>query len=131
MKTPPEVLFERHASAQSKLDAIRRNVVAQFANPPESWRARVIREFVWPVRWHLAGMTAVWMLVALLHFERPSAPPALVTENKTPREFLVALIENRRQLAEMTDVAATDVAPAPQPFVPRRRSEVQPACAVV
>jgi hypothetical protein len=128
MKTPSEILLDRHASAQSKLDVIRRSVVAQFARPSQSWRERVI-----PLRWHLAGMAAVWTLVAFLHFERPPAPSALVAENNgsTPRDFLVALLENRRQLGEMIDSAVSEVPPPPQPFVPRRRSEFQTASAVV
>ena len=122
MKRPSEILLDRHASAQSKLNVIRRSVVAQFARPAQSWRERVI-----PLRWHLAGMTAVWLLVAVLQFERPSAPSTLVAENNssTPRDFLVALLENRRQLGEMIDCAVSEVPPIPQPFVPRRRSEFQ------
>ena len=128
MKTPSEILLDRHASAQSKLDAIRHSVVAQFARPSQSWRERVI-----PLRWHLAGMAAAWALVALLHFERPPVPSTLVAENNssTPRDFLVALLENRRQLGEMMDPAVSEAPPTPQPFVPRRRSELQSACAVV
>jgi hypothetical protein len=128
MKTPSEILFERHASAQPKLNGIRHSVVAQVAGTRPSWRERVIA-----LRWHLAGMTAVWVLVALLHFERPSASTTLVAKNSaaTPRQFLVALIENRRQLVEMIDPAQSENPPAPQPFVPRRRSESQPSYAVV
>ena len=128
MKTPSRILLDRHTSAQSKLDAIRHSVVAQLARPPQSWRERVI-----PLRWHLAGMAAVWALVALLHFERPPVPSTLVAESSgpTPRKFLVALLENRRQLVEMMDPAVSEVPPTPQPFVPRRRSELQAASAVV
>lgn len=128
MKTPSEILFERHASAQSKLNGIRQSVVAQVAGTRQTWRERVI-----PLRWHLAGMAAVWALAALLHFERPSPPSTLVAENSgsKPRDFLVALLENRRQLAEMMDSAVSEVPPTPQPFVPRRRSEFQVASAVV
>lgn len=128
MKTPSEILFERHASAQSKLNGIRHSVVGQVAGTRQSWRERVI-----PLRWHLAGMAAVWALVALLHFERPSAPSTLVAENNgsTPRDFLVALLENRRQLGEMIDSAVSEVPPPAHPFVPRRRGEFQTASAVV
>ena len=57
----------------------------------------------------------------------------LVAENNssTPRDFLVALLENRRQLGEMIDSAVSEVPPIPQPFVPRRRSESQPGHVVV
>ena len=128
MKTPSEILLDRHASAQSKLNVIRRSVVAQFARPTQSWRERIV-----PLRWHLAGMIAVWLLAAFLQFERPSAPPTLVAENNssTPRDFLVALLENRRQLGEMIDSAVSEAPPIQQPFVPRRRSESQPVHAVV
>jgi hypothetical protein len=127
MKTPSRILLDRHASAQSKLDVIRHSVVSQFARPSQSWRERVI-----PLRWHLAGMAAVWAFAAVLQLEGPSAPPTLVAEasGSTPRKFLVALLENRRQLVEMIEPAQSEVPPAAQPVVPRRRSELQPGCAV-
>ena len=128
MKTPSEILLDHHASAQSKLNVIRRSVVAQFARPTQSWRERII-----PLRWHLAGMTAIWLLAAVLQFERPSTPSTLVAENNssTPRDLLVALLENRRQLGEMVESAVSEVPPIQQPLVPRRRSESQPVHVVV
>src|SRR5258706_6434627 len=44
------------------------------------------REFFLPVRWHLAGMGALWMIAAILNIE-PSSSPATTAQNKaSPRE---------------------------------------------
>jgi hypothetical protein len=139
MKTPREVLLERHRSATTRLDAIRREVVAELTsrNEPEAkptMAARFLQEFLLPLRWHLAGMSALWVLAALLNME--SAPTASLTaqNNAPPPQVFAALVENRRQLADMINSPAVDVAapPAvPQPFVPRRRSARQPTSVVV
>src|SRR5258706_10746161 len=87
-------------------------------------------ELFLPVRWHLAGMGALWMITAILNTE-PSSTPAITAQNKTsPRELLMALRENRRQVAELINPPANEPAPPPEVFVPRRRSEVQLRTAV-
>jgi hypothetical protein len=130
VKTPREILLERHHSAEAKLDIIRQRLVAPEPRP-ESLRTRFIRDLLWPLRWHAAAMSALWLIAALLNVEQTS--PTIVAASElpsSPRQLFVALAENRRQLAEMIDTP-TDFRAAPQPFIPRRRSEIQPACAVV
>ena len=98
--------------------------------PKHSFSARMgiqrfWREFFLPVRWHLAGMGALWMIAAILNIE-PSSTRATTVQNKaSPRELLMALRENRRQVAELINPPTTEPAPPPEVFVPRRRSEVQ------
>ena len=86
---------------------------------------RFWRELLLPVRWHLAGMGALWMIAAFLNIE-PSAHPASIAQNKAaPRQLLMALRENRRQISELINPPATESDALPDPFVPRRRSEIQ------
>ena len=73
----------------------------------------------------LAALSAVWVVAALLNMESaPTSAPSLVQQNPAaPRQLLVALRENRRQLMELLD------APIQAPTVPGsltpRRSEVR------
>jgi hypothetical protein len=140
MKTPREVLLQRHQSVTPRLDAIRRNVVADVTTPrdrepQQAIVARFLREFLLPLRWHLAGMSALWLLAALLNVDRSStAPQTAKASSPSPQVLAAALFENRRQLAEMINSPADDAAtstPVPQPFIPRRRGAIQPSSVAV
>ena len=140
MKTPREILLQRHQSATPRLDAIRGDVVSDLMRPSERDTTpplgiRFLGEFLLPLRWHLAGMSALWLLATLLSVDRASTPPQ--TANASPPSSQVvatALFENRRQLAEMINSPVDDAAisiPVPQPFIPRRRSAIQPTSVTV
>jgi hypothetical protein len=139
MKTPREVLLQRHQSVTPRLDAIRQQVIADLTTAPErkverSIAARFLSEFLLPLRWHLAGMSALWLLAALLNTDRASTTPQTAKANSSPQVLAAALSENRRQLAEMINSPAEDAAtsaPVPQPFIPRRRSAIQPSSVAV
>jgi hypothetical protein len=137
MKTPREILLHRHRSVTSRLDAIRREVLAEFpvrTEPEANVGTSFLREFLLPLRWHLAAMSALWVFAALLNIESGS-PVSQTARNQSPSsQALVALFENRRQLAEMINSPSDDVAitaPVPPPFTPRRRSDIQPSSVAV
>jgi len=138
MKTPREVLLQRHQSVTPRLDAIRRETVAELTTGPDReaarpMMARFLQQFLLPLRWHLAGMSAVWLIAALLSIDRPSTAPQ-TAKTSSPQVLASALFENRRQLAEMIDSASDDAATStadPQPFIPRRRSAIQPSYVAV
>jgi hypothetical protein len=105
MKTPRELLFERHRHAQPKLDALRRETLAATTKPVQP--AMSLRDMLRSLRWHLAGMSALWALVLFLHLGTgsetsmiASIPPAKIPP---PQVVMAALRENRRQLFEMID----------------------------
>jgi len=126
MKTPREILLQRHQAVEPKLDAVRRNALAALARPglAQSWRT-----FVFSLRWHLAGMSAVWMAVLLLNLDSPPGPTAVIARDKIPtaRVILAALLENRRELLELTEMPAASEPAA----LPPRRSEIQTAIEIV
>lgn len=110
MKTPREILFQRHQSAEPKLDDIRETVVASVYDcrthsPAVTDRRYNWREFLISLRWHLAGMGAAWLIIVLLNLNighatnlasaipRAKIPPAQI--------ILAALRENRRELLEV------------------------------
>ena len=89
MKTPREVLLQRHQSAEGKLDLIRESVVSKTvstvtgakAGQGEGRRPSVTRivltawqELIWPSRYAWGGMAAVWLALFGLNreFKAPS-----------------------------------------------------------
>jgi hypothetical protein len=138
MKHPREILFERHRHAGPKLDAIRETTLANLATAPAppahpDDRAPLVRpsfrELFRSFRWHLAGLSAAWVLAALLNADpaQPEAPSLFTREAPPPRQLLTALRENRRQIAELLESPTTLSEPVPEPpaLVPKRRGGIQ------
>ena len=178
MKTPREILFERHRGAEARLDLVRQRALATLAKesnaqarsadfqsavsqvfnllarrlsrrpvhcaahkdegrPADSKSAiqqieNLSYERLWTmvlsIRWHLAGLSAIWLLVALLNIGRPDSAAQQTTEQTapSPRQLLASLRENRRQVLELIGAPAIEAAP-----VPRRRSEFQPTTLMI
>ena len=142
MKTPREVLFGQHQAAEPKLDAIREKVVAGLAPdapvhasrmpPVVPRRASALeagwRQFLWSLHWHLAGLSAAWLVVMTLNIDPTPAPTRGVARQDAPsqRQLLAALRENQRQLRELIGAPAAEPAPEPQQPAPSPRSQVQP-----
>jgi len=126
MKTPREILLQRHQAIELKLDAVRRNALAALERPglAQSWRA-----FVLSLRWHLAGMSAVWIAVLLLNLDSAPGSTVVIARDKIPpaRVILEALLKNRRELMELTEMPTASEPTA----LPPRRSEIQTAIEIV
>lgn len=118
MRTPKEILLQRHKAVEPKLNVIRQNAVATLDR--RDW-AKGWREFVFSMRWHLAGLSAVWMVVLVLNLDSFSAPVVRIAEDKIPpaRELFAALLKNRREIIELTEAPAASEPAA----LPPRRSE--------
>ena len=143
MKTLREVLFEKYQAAEPRLDAIREQVVADLAPdapvranrmpPVMPRRAPALeagwRQFLWSLRWHLAGLSAVWLVVLALSIDQSAAPTPEVARQDAPssRQLLAALRENQRQLRELSGAPAAESAPKPQKPAPLPRSQAQPS----
>ena len=111
MKTPRELLFERHRAAEPKLDALRQKTIATLAKAPalnsrtspsaprSSWR-----DLLLSLRWHLAGLSAAWLVVLVLNIDHSQAPSSVLAKQNipSPQQLLTALRENRRQVLELT-----------------------------
>ena len=98
-------------------------------SPGPAFRARW-RDTLYSLRWHLAGMSAAWLVVALLNFGPSPAPANIMSSQKdspSPRQLLMALRENRRQLLELIEPPVTEPAPPPRAPVPSPRSELRSA----
>ena len=141
MKTLREILFEKHQGAESKLDAIREQVVAGLlpdgnAEAPvrskrmaSDWHPETSawRQFLWSLRWHLAAVSAVWLVALLLNMDPTPDLTHGVARQDAPsqQQLLAALRENQRQLRELTAAPISELAPEPRERKPSPRSQIQ------
>ena len=140
MKTPRQVLCDQHRSAEPQLDAIRRRALASLVGPlsaparatPAAPGSNSLRPLLLSLRWHLSGLAAAWIMVAFLSLQGSPAPVSAAARQglPTPRQIVMALLENRRQVVEQIDLPPAEPAPASRPVVPRRRSELSHSTAV-
>jgi hypothetical protein len=111
MKTPRDILLQHHRSAQPELDAIRR--AALSGSEPTRPRA-TLRDVLRSFRWHLVGMSAVWLFVLLLHANSNRLPQMMASipsaKIPPPHAIMVSLRENRRRLSEMMEAHPADSA---------------------
>jgi hypothetical protein len=121
MKTPKEILLNRHEAMEPKLDAARKEALATLGPPAAttSWR-----EFLFSLRWHLAGLSVIWVAVLALNIDSGSGSPLANARDKIPSAHVLvaALVENRRELMEELTGSPP---PAPPAAVPPRRSEIR------
>lgn len=123
MKTPREILLRQHQAATPKLDAIRAAVAAEIATPGTPWL-----EWIRSLRWHLAALSAAWVVVMVLNIDHSPDAVAMIPRDKTPsaQQVWAALRENRRLLLEYSEIPSVE-----SPAAPARRSEMEPEQVVV
>jgi len=81
MKTPKEILFQHHQSVVPKLDALHDRALDGLRPPPKR-ETMTWWELLRSLRWHLAAMSAVWVVVGVLNFSSSSGP-GLVASGKS------------------------------------------------
>jgi hypothetical protein len=132
MKTPRELLLQRHAPANEKLDAIREEAVRVAADVNRrtaadrefTFAATILhalavpfRELIWPARRIWAGLVTVWVALAIFNFAQAGGREIMVAKSSVPAaEVRLAFQEQRRLLAEILGPP-----PAPVPAEPRHR----------
>jgi hypothetical protein len=138
MKTPREILLNRHRSAEPKLDAVREAALAnsfpgteQNAIQPAEIRApfaiRVAqvlwRELFLPCRGIWAGLAAVWMLILVLNMPAGEKHGRLARVTSPPdKQVLAVLREQREMLAQFVEPMIPS--PAIRPKTPGPRGEL-------
>jgi len=131
MKTPRDILFQRHAGADAKLNQIRRDVVVQIQPAPTArcqplpLRALVTlwRELVWPSRRVWGGIAAAWILMLAVNEAIHDGGPSRQAQASPPTtELLQAAQAQRRMLAELTDPGFARTLDRPRIERPRPQS---------
>jgi hypothetical protein len=121
MKTPRELLLNKHAAAEPKLDAITREVLRE--QQPDERTSRSWLDWLWPSPVAWGAVAAAWLVI--MGFNVASGETTLkshVIEAQRPPEMLQALHEQQKLFVELVMPARVDAEPA---RLPRPRSERQ------
>jgi hypothetical protein len=137
MRTPREILFQRHENAAQKLDAIRHEVIQELNNQgtkeqsrPASLVASLLDcskklwlELVWPSRRIWTGLAAVWILILAANvFLHENSP--VIAKSGPSSEMMMALKDQQNILAELlTDRSAPRDLERQKSFSPKPRTE--------
>ena len=146
MKTPREILFQRHQSAAPKLDAIRRevvNVAADVNRRKQTVReltfpatlANAIRlsflELVWPCRRIWTGLATAWVLIFIVNFSQRDNVSSVTGKTVRPGEMIMSLQAQQRWMNELfADRSPPPDADRPRNFTPKPRTEKFPNATV-
>src|SRR5262249_55557937 len=94
MKTLREILLEKHGVAEPKLDLVRKKALSTLGSG--ALAAKGDEDTNWlgwllSLRWHLAGLTAAWIVVGWLNAEKkaPAQNTHSMARNESPRYVLL------------------------------------------
>lgn len=130
MKTPREILFDRHRSVEPKLDSLRARAITELETKSRAESAgwlESLREMFRIPRMAWGGLAAAWLVIIALNFASRESDPARPAPQEAKRspETLLALREQKRLFSELVGVANEKLdAEAPR-FVPRPRSDLE------
>ena len=118
MKSPREILLQRHRNAEPDLDAIRRSVVRDLSAKPRTPAAPypfLLRDLFRLGRWQVGSLAGAWLLILLLNVDLPSgrSDTTVITEPQ-PAEVMLAIRENRQRVAQEFTETTTAI-PQSQP----------------
>jgi hypothetical protein len=136
MKTPREILFERHWAARPKLDAIRHEVVAKISHqgakaPSErinlaAWCLvgldKIWSELILPSRRIWAGLAAVWVLLLAVNLSQRDHSEVTMAETSTPAQMAASFQQQQELLAQLIGPNEPAVAEPQKKYVPRPSS---------
>ena len=136
MKTPREILLQRHHAAEPRLDTVRRAVVESLNNEgTKQLRTSLVslflgcsktvwRELIWPNRRTWAGFAAAWVVILSLNFYSADHAPKMARKEAPPSpELIIALREQRLELARLIEPSVAPAANRPKSPHPSPRSE--------
>jgi hypothetical protein len=136
MKTPREILLEQHRSAAPKLDAIRREVLAEKVTPARAggsgalaavwlnWPVVLWRELIWPCRRIWTGLAAVWVLLFIVDFSQRDNVSGVTGKPARSGEVIMSLQAQQRWMNEpLADRSAPPETDRSRNFAPKPRSE--------
>jgi hypothetical protein len=138
MKTPRELILERHQAAKAKLKAIRADdlaVCARSAAQPSPQRrrafnlstaaARFWQETFWPWRRAWTGMAAIWVFILAFTLASRETPRAASARPPRPDPEVLAVLQEQKEL--LTQLLGPGVPPLISHLrAPSPRSEADP-----
>jgi len=122
MKTPREILSERHRSAEPQLDAIRKAVVAEHIIAPQfkneqrrtintiSLASKLWMELILPARRFWFAMAGAWVVILVLNcFGGGGIETTGQTASAPAPDTLMAVKEQRHFMAQLLEPTASPV----------------------
>ena len=130
MKTPREILLNRHQAAKTDLDRIRREVVSGLSQgaPSRSGLSLMVAFHLWcPLigrhRRAWAGLAAVWVVILGLNFSGGKSATMSLANGPTPVQMREALRQKKLLLSELAGRSDGPVTEPRREFVPQPRSD--------
>ncbi len=129
MKTPREILLERHKNVAPKLDAIRCECVGQASSlsrnkMSETGKMPVLllvwRELIFPSRRIWTSLAAIWIFIFIVNFSMRDRSEVALAKIAAPSSQMI--LAQERLLAELTETEPRIAEPA-KTFSPRPSSE--------
>jgi hypothetical protein len=121
MKTPREILFNRHRAVAPKLDAIRHQIVDSKSRG-SNFAAVLWRELIFPSRRTWASLAAIWILIFVVNFSQRDYSPVAVAKSSPTPEMISSFRQQEKILAELIGQNELRVAEPPKTFLPRPSS---------
>jgi hypothetical protein len=128
MKSPRELLLEKHLKTTPALDAVRRRAmetlfVQEEPKPRLLWK--VWLELIMPYRRAWTGLAAIWLVVLGFSIASLDGSQPVYAQSKAPtRETIMVMREQMRELAELVKLVKNDEFVEPvEPTEPVRKSE--------
>jgi hypothetical protein len=133
MKTPREVILERHQAAEARLAALRAEDLAAEARGEGRLTVRLAGaaqrfwlEAIWPWRRVWAGVGAGWAVIFVMYFAAADAPETAAAHPSRPSPEAQAVLQQQEQL--LTQLLGVEALPTPaHPKAAGPRSEAEPA----
>jgi hypothetical protein len=123
MKTPRELLLDRHKSARPHLDQIRNQVVCKTGTTPPVFAWRAWRELILPARRAWICLAAGWVVILALNLTTGGDASVVANESGPMNpESVIALQRQERLMAQLIDEDTEPSLPAKTPEQ-RPRSE--------
>jgi hypothetical protein len=129
MRTPREILLEKHRHLEPRLEAIRRRVLQAEArrrdqeSAASAWLVTLWRQLVLPCPRAWAGMTVAWAIILLLQVSansRLTVPPGMLP--KTTPEIRAQLKEQWLLRTELLGAASAEPTRSPSPIEPHSQA---------
>ena len=139
MKTPREIILERHQSAEAKLKAIRaeelaacaRSAAAETRFEPQATLSlgaiagQIWQEMFWPWRRVWAGVVAAWVIILGLGIAAGDTPRRASARPPRPNPEVLAVLHQQEQL--LSQLLGTERPPRiAHPRAPGPRSGAEP-----